>query len=153
MLFIFLSSFACTRIGTVDSPDGLVLEVRFDKEIHVSLTNKSYSDKLLMLPLNVTMDESGSGVEYIIVNSLNRRYDLCSNVNPIRATEVEKLGVGEKAEASYSVKTIARMYCLDSGDYKITANYHNVIDRGDKFSVSSNPITIYVSADMAYGRK
>lgn len=138
------SAVACASADNRDVNNGLKLAIELKEKIHVSLTNESNKDKYVMLPLNVTIDDSGSGVEYKITDLLNNKYNLCSNINPLRAMEVERLSGGDRVERDYTLGVIAKMYCLNSGSYRMQAIYHNVINRDNKLSVPSNIIEIYV---------
>lgn len=136
---------------SVESDLSLRLSIGFDKKINISLINNSNRDKYLMLPLNVTMSDGGAGVEYVVTGGSKKAHYLCSNINPLRAMKVERLEKAEAVSVSYTVEIMAKMYCLEEGDYEISAIYHNIINGKAEDEVYSNTVRVHVSPGQSVG--
>lgn len=145
IITISVLAFGSVYAISMDVGGKVTLSLNFDGEkIGVALANDSGKNIYLMLPLNITPEGGGGGVEYVLIDSNNKRHELCSNINPVRTMERELLAAGDSVEINYSVKTMAKMYCLDRGGYKLMAIYHNFMDREEWFSIASNEINIMV---------
>lgn len=96
--------------------------------IEFSLKNESNRDVYIDLPIMETLDGGTSGVEYLVRDSRGVRYNLCANMAPISASERSVLREGFSASFTLTLKHAVNIYCLDPGEYKLTAIYHHIVN-------------------------
>lgn len=126
------------------SQNDLKLLLDIDKNVRITLVNTTSVAVRTMLPLNVALDDEDAGIQYFIIDKFKNVHRLCSNINTIRPMEPSILAAGQSAQRTYTPDIFAKIYCLGSGTYTITAVYHSEIDESQARTIASNEQTLEI---------